>query len=88
MTLVEFLAARIAEDEAVRWQPARARAEYAAKRAIVEFHVRQDWLPEGRDECSVCGCADCHSVAWPCETLRILAAIHADHPDYDASWAV
>ena len=25
-------------------------------------------------------------VAWPCATVRIVAAIWDDHPDYDQDW--
>jgi hypothetical protein len=123
MTLTEFLAARLDEDEADArdddgsptpigmWDPDRVLAEVAAKRAIVLEHemmpARQSTLgvlrlADGRevspyyvDGC----CARC--TAWGeyggpansetggldyCPTLRHLAAVYADHPDYDEAW--
>jgi hypothetical protein len=71
-----------------RHDPARVLAECGAYRAIVELHVRHDWLPVGRDECAECGCADDRSVDWPCPTLRALASVYADHPDYQPEWAL
>ena len=101
MTITEFLLARIAEDEAVArdWafldsrgigkvsihgggtgyeriiNPARAMAECAAKRAIVEAierHREEEW--EGDP---------IHAAV-----LQPLAAVYADHPDYDEAWRV
>lgn len=68
-----------------RWHPARVLAECAAKRAIVdaawedsvmldvEYHLR------GRERLEADG-------DYP-DTLRHLASIYADHPDYDPAWA-
>lgn len=25
---------------------------------------------------------------WPCRTVRLLAASHADHPDFDPGWRI
>lgn len=30
----------------------------------------------------------CGAVDWPCLTLRLLAAPHAGHPDFDQAWKV
>lgn len=64
--------------------PARVLAECAAKRAIVEVH--HEYLAV----CSHCvelgGAYD--REAWPCSTLRALASVHADHPDFDPSWSL
>jgi hypothetical protein len=90
--LTEFLLARIAEDER-RWgNPAfvrlvgpdlsefvvRTRAECAAKRAIVEGHAESWEL----------GKADYLEGVWRSEdhTIRLLAAVYADHPDYLEEW--
>ena len=64
-------------------------AECAAKRAIVEKYAWADGYP-----CATEALADrCHDDgethnaamdAW--ETLRILAAVYAGHPDYDEAW--
>ena len=115
MTLVEFLLARIAEDETkardaqadamvgARWKrwpedayteiqtmvlssSRRALAECEAKRRIVEREterLREQWRAR-RDE---------HRETFDewlrppyGETLRILASVYADHPDYDEAW--
>lgn len=95
MSIVEFLLARIAEDEADARKLAatdrrpvlslattvnhseRLLLECEAKRRIVEAHRRQ---VEDDDPC-----------AWivASETLlHTLAAVYADHPDYDPAWRV
>ena len=103
MTLTEFLLARITGDEArakpndLDWWgivtgkiPAgdrvRVLAECAAKRRIIARHSA--W---GRccDRCL--GYADytgdIEMETYPCQTLRYLAAVYADHPDYCNEWA-
>ena len=98
MTLTEFLLARIAEDEAEmaaaiesrypsgRWtilrNPSRLAAECEAKRRIVEEHRGGKW-PNPPDPCDA---HDASFVSTPCDTLRYLAAVYADHPDYDEAW--
>ncbi len=74
-----FAAAHIA-----RHDPARVLREVAGKRAIVDLHVRMIETATGRPSafCDVC---DAPSL-WPCPTLRHLAAVYADHPDYDKEW--
>lgn len=65
---------------------ARVRVECEAKRRIVELH----WDCAG--VCGECGVTSAaadtfaHEVAWPCPTLRALAAVYADHPDYCEEW--
>lgn len=58
-----------------RHDPARVLAEVEAKRQIVEHHGEPHECPE-------------YDVAWdsPCPTLRHLAAVYADHPDYREEW--
>lgn len=96
-TLVEFLLARIAEDEArvaglfsgddpdFFWGPDRIRAECEVKRQIVEKH--EVWGP-GRGSCDTCTDGDFVGLVdeGPCFTLRALAAVYADHPDYRQEW--
>lgn len=127
MTIVDFLLARIAEDEAVaragissqadpengwglieiqgfaglslsphvghihervqgehviRWHPARVLAECEAKRRIVAQHRPGK---EG-DTCEMCTSGGPDAQGWPCDTVRYLAAVYADHPDYDLDW--
>ena len=76
---------------------ARARREVAAKRAIAELHYGPDacmacatWdsPPRGYERplgsrFDIMG----YCVPWPCPTLRALAAVYSDHPDYDPGWA-
>lgn len=102
MTITEFLEARIAEDEAAAnayakvpplqvfngstwvggYDPARVLAECAAKRAIIKLaedvesmdtQISNEW--GGPND----GTAD--------EILAALAAVYADHPDYQDEWA-
>jgi hypothetical protein len=114
MRLVDFLTARLDEDEAVAerlrsssvgdpwgWQPnrletcekrrvdyppARVLADVKAKRAIVDRHSEVYYgAHEGVG--SVTMCRECRDQRGPCWTLRNLASVYADHPDYDATWA-
>ncbi|CAI9417307.1 DUF6221 family protein [Nocardioides sp. T2.26MG-1] len=106
MTIVEFLLARIAEDERDgcpcrfvdedrdicddRW-----RAECGAKRQIIALHEQGDGVSyRGTEFCSRCTASgeypadDAYTDEqnWPCPTLRALAAVYADHPDYRQEW--
>jgi hypothetical protein len=99
MTITEFLLARITEDEAsiddlVRsgdhswWGEVRYMDECEAKRAIVLLH-----LPSASHRwCITCTDIDAlppnNVEAYPCRTLRALALVYADHPDYDTAWSV
>lgn len=60
-----------------RHDPARVLAEIAAKRAIVALHAI------GVDPCDAHD-ASLRSIA--CDTVRIHAAIYADHADYRDDW--
>jgi hypothetical protein len=72
-------------------QRARVLREVAAKRAIVALHPPTNtYAPLGPD-CGACGylIGELFStVDWPCPTLRHLAAVYADHPDYREEWRV
>ena len=76
--IAEFLNERIDEDAADPggWPTARVLREVAARRTILALHPPM-W-PDDPDSttCSRCG------LAWPCATLRALAAVYSDHPDY------
>lgn len=99
MTLTEFLTARLDEDEALaqaaredyrmdlrmardmaqhsaRHNPARVLREVEAKRAILARHTKEVW--DG-------SCFDC-AEPYPCPTVRAIAAVYADHADYDEAW--
>lgn len=60
-------------------QPARVLREVEAKRAIVKLHAA-----EPGQHPDFCG-HDLHEL--PCLTLRLLAAVWNDHPDYRQEWA-
>lgn len=96
MTITEFLLARIADDEAMAedgvryevaihyagggdWESLKDRwlAECEAKRRIVGLHTENCV-----HECTTC----LLEGDWPCQTLRALAAVYADHPDYQREW--
>jgi hypothetical protein len=70
-----------------RHDPARVLREVAAKRAIVELHQPNE------DGCSLCFLViddPAHIGEWeafPCRTLRQLAAVWSDHPDFDPNWS-
>jgi hypothetical protein len=81
-----------------RHDPARVLAECEAKRRIVELHRIGDpdeWDPD-LWACRLCQWdEDCDSPKhdyqhgagrFPCDTLRHLAAVYADHPDYRDDW--
>lgn len=65
--------------------PARVLAECEAKRAIVGLHPFDGSVAAddpGDDDIPVC--SRCDDI--PCSTLPILAAVYADHPDYQDEW--
>jgi Family of unknown function (DUF6221) len=72
--------------------PARVLREVQAKRAIFDLHSPSypNTYPEpsGQPTCGVChaGGWDWDPERWPCPTVRALAAVYRDHPDYDEAW--
>lgn len=68
-----------------RHHPARVLREVEAKRRIIAEHAAtltigfDDGSTESRTWCSRCG-------EKACPTLRLLAEVHADHPNYDETW--
>lgn len=82
-----------------RFNPARVLAESEAKRRIVELHPLNPywgldrygrWLPrEGEPKAWYCDCQAEDGMIQgeaPCPTLRILALLYDDHPDYREEW--
>lgn len=69
-----------------RHDPARILAECGAKRRIVELHAATWVTPEDWWSCVSCGTAGEYDVFAPCPTLRALASVYRDHPDWSASW--
>lgn len=69
-----------------RHNPARVLAECAAKRAIIEEHPLHRYPTTKRWDAFVFECGTCERC--PCDTLKALAAVHKDHPDYLPEWAL
>ena len=103
MNITDFLLARIEEDESraayygLALGTGRVLAECTAKRAIIEAHPPVDYSGMGMtspDACVVCGIEvgmsdwEYAKGSFPCDTLRALAAIYKDHPDYQQEWAL
>lgn len=77
--------------------PERMAAECSSKRAIIEMHGRmagESWQTWRNKYCATC--ADWEdgqigegppNIEYPCDTLRALAAVYEDHPDYRQEWA-
>lgn len=79
-----------------RHSPTRVLAVCSSVRAVVTEHklVPQTYATSKKWDGPDVGCAIC--AEWdglicpegPCDTLRYLAAVYADHPDYDQAWRV
>lgn len=99
-SIIEFLEARIAEDEkrAAYYGPLtlgmrRLLAECAAKRSIIKQHEIDLSIRE--PHCDTCAewwnCVLGEGppmVKYPCPTIKALAAVYKDHPDYQKEWVV
>jgi hypothetical protein len=76
--------------------PARVLRECDAKRRIVEEHTQEPVIPGWSERGETYACRVCrHQFAYeevvrtgdvPCATLRLMAAIYADHSDYREEW--
>lgn len=93
--LAEFLSARLDHDDHVYsgnqhgLRPDVARrllADVAAKRGVLAIH--EVATVEGDAGCVLCNLDSV--LGWsdtgPCETVRLLAAVYVDHPDYRREW--
>jgi|SRR6185437_3843489 len=76
-----------------RHGPARVLREVAAGRAILAEHHLTDWMAPGDHVCFRCVLdddelhpADYGWLPYPCPTVRAVAAIYSDHPDYRPEW--
>lgn len=68
------------------WNTERVLAECAAKRAIAEVH--ESYFAK-QQTCSTCrDLFDDDAEDYPCMTIRALAAVYSDHPDYRQEWAL
>ena len=96
MTIIEFLEARIAEDEGQAryvheygdtgglFSPARVLSECAAKRAIIEQHQNYMRAAAEREGIAFIGARCGQEVTG--DVLKLFAAAYKDHPDYDKNW--
>ena len=73
--ITAFLLHRVAEGEAL----AAALLDRASERHDEVRIDRGTWLPDDVDAVAA-------PVYAPCPTLRTLAQVYADHPDYDPAW--
>lgn len=65
---------------------AKVLAECAAKRALIDLHEPYETeVLTADDEENVTLCRECTNHA-PCDTLRHVATVYADHPDYNPAW--
>ena len=73
----------------------RVLREVEAKRKILAEHedVRDGHVYDHPDGPMCVRCADADRDGehyaerpWPCQTLRAVAAVYSDHPDYDEAW--
>jgi hypothetical protein len=102
--LVTFLTARYGELDAdvnlaqraaggrLRWA-AYVLADLAAKRLLLKLHrPHRDYPTMGCDTdngIDSCGCTGGGPESeWPCETVKIMVAPFAQHPDYDPAWVI
>jgi hypothetical protein len=90
--------ATAAEFHGTPFDPARILAGIEAARLLLDMHApttqpgpdsdldnlddRSTWLTC----CSACQATIAHPEDWPCETLRLLLAPYAGHPDYRDEW--
>lgn len=73
------------------WQPRKwVLAECEAKRAIIDLHHDIGGpgpaLSDGSEYHSCAEDGDGVYDTWPCDTLKHLAAVYADRPDYQPEW--
>lgn len=100
MDITEFLEARITQDVAqakyvqkygatnglAPFSPARVLAECAAKRAILSDYANAVAGEPWRSQDAI-KTYERFAAAWTF-TLRHLAAVYADHPDYQKGWVL
>ncbi|TQN30599.1 hypothetical protein FHX37_0481 [Haloactinospora alba] len=67
--------------------PARVLAEVEAKRRIVAQHAPVPVNFGDEYTCTTCAHSPTSKDPQPCGTLKLLAAVYADHPDYRKEWA-
>lgn len=68
-------------DDCICGYAARVLREVEAKRAVLGLHVL------GERVCDRCS-DDWHTQLRPCRTVKILATVYRDHPNYREEWAL
>lgn len=64
----------------------RLRRDVSVKRAMLREHVCT--CPANCGECDACsGQHHADPTPAPCTTMRLMASVWSDHPDYQAGWA-
>lgn len=73
-----------------RHDPARVLREVEAKRQLLALHVLAEQDDGDSFTTEMCWACDLRSQSqepfYPCQTLRLLAAVYADHPSYREEW--
>lgn len=72
-------------DPMISAHPSRIFAECAAKRSLVEMH-RNMPSPFEDGLCAMCAETGANAQAYPCDTIKALAVVYSDHPDYQDEW--
>lgn len=67
-------------------QDRRLTLERDAKRRIIEIHETVEDSYDGDPCCFRCSADGEYPGRFPCDTMRALAAVYADHPDYQQEW--
>jgi hypothetical protein len=91
-------------EHAARHDPARVLREVEAKRQILALHhpspgLRHPVTDYHVDICAACDVPELPQAEWehidgfdgsiyPCDTVRALAAVWSDHPDFDPAWSL
>lgn len=72
---IQFALTRIAADRQI-----------LALHSAVHEHIEFIHGASGDDWCDTCGSVDDRPIAWPCDTLKLLALPYADRPGYRDEW--
>ncbi|WP_067480890.1 DUF6221 family protein [Actinomadura hibisca] len=71
-----------------RQDPARVLADIAARTEIIRLHTSGEGeaLDSGRTTVGIGRCPICDEADHPCTTVRLLASVYENHPDYRQEW--
>jgi hypothetical protein len=94
MSIGGFISARLDEAAAASGRPTQAGGLHELK--LARMAVIREVVAEHECDAFSQICLTCRrhgsdegwaSETWPCPTIRQIAALWADHPDYEAAWA-